>query len=158
MISIGLVLTAVAALVHVFIFYLESLAWTSPRARRIFGVATLDDAESQKELAFNQGFYNLFLAIITAVGIAAFSMGPPRRWRGTRLQRRRQHGCGGNGALALEPRQGLRSAQAGRHSTARNHHARDRPCALNSSPGLPNWKNRALLTVTASVNYADSPS
>ncbi|MDN6198769.1 DUF1304 domain-containing protein [Corynebacterium flavescens] len=75
MISIGLVLTAVAALVHVFIFYLESLEWTSPRARRIFGVATLDDAESQKELAFNQGFYNLFLAIITAVGIAAFSMG-----------------------------------------------------------------------------------
>jgi putative membrane protein len=28
-----------------------------------------------KELAFNQGFYNLFLAIVTAIGIAAKIMG-----------------------------------------------------------------------------------
>ena len=37
MIVVGLVLTGIAAAIHVFIFYLESLAWTSERARGVFG-------------------------------------------------------------------------------------------------------------------------
>ncbi len=32
-------------------------------------------AETTKELAFNQGFYNLFLAIVTAVGMVAVFTG-----------------------------------------------------------------------------------
>ena len=69
MIVIGLVLTGIAALVHVFIFYLESIAWTGERARKIFGTGTVEQAAAQRELAFNQGFYNLFLAIVTGLGI-----------------------------------------------------------------------------------------
>ncbi|GAB3755698.1 DUF1304 domain-containing protein [Yimella radicis] len=75
MIIVGLVLTAMAAALHVYIFYLESLAWTSPQARRTFGTGTVEEAAVQKELAFNQGFYNLFLAIAVALGIVLYATG-----------------------------------------------------------------------------------
>lgn len=66
-------LAALAAALHVFIFYLESFAWTT-RARGVFGTSA-EEAEATRELAFNQGFYNLFLAIAVFVGIAAFALG-----------------------------------------------------------------------------------
>lgn len=68
MIITGAVLAALAALLHVFIFYLESMAWTTPRARAIFGL-TEQEADSTREMAFNQGFYNLFLAVEVLVGV-----------------------------------------------------------------------------------------
>jgi putative membrane protein len=74
MIVVGLVLAGVAALLHVFIFYLESIAWTSERARSTFGTS-VEEAQATKELAFNQGFYNLFLAILVIVGIVLFALG-----------------------------------------------------------------------------------
>ena len=77
MVVVGLVLTGVAALVHVFIFYLESLAWTSERARRTFGTGTVEQAAAQRELAFNQGFYNLFLAVLVGLGIVLHVAGEP---------------------------------------------------------------------------------
>jgi putative membrane protein len=64
----GLVLAGLAAALHVYIFYLESLAWTRPGTRAVFGTSA-EEAEATRELAFNQGFYNLFLAVVTAVGI-----------------------------------------------------------------------------------------
>ncbi|WP_417508390.1 DUF1304 domain-containing protein [Microbacterium sp.] len=69
MLIIGLLLAALAAAFHVFIFVLESLRWTEPATRKVFGVASEADAETTKPLAFNQGFYNLFLAIATLLGI-----------------------------------------------------------------------------------------
>jgi putative membrane protein len=63
-----------AAVLHVYIFVMESLAWTSPRTRATFGT-TAQEAETTKLLAFNQGFYNLFLAIVTAIGIVAICLG-----------------------------------------------------------------------------------
>ena len=74
MITAGLVLAVLAALLHVYIFVMESLTWTSPRTRATFGT-TPETAETTKELAFNQGFYNLFLAIGTAIGVAAVLIG-----------------------------------------------------------------------------------
>jgi len=68
MIITGAVLAALAALLHVFIFYLESMAWTTPRARAIFGL-TEQEADSTREMTFNQGFYNLFLAVEVLVGV-----------------------------------------------------------------------------------------
>ena len=67
--TFALVLAAAAAILHVYIFSLESLAWTSDRARATFGIATVEEAEVTKSLAYNQGFYNLFLAIATIIGI-----------------------------------------------------------------------------------------
>jgi putative membrane protein len=47
---------------------MESLTWTSARTRATFGISE-EEALATKELAFNQGFYNLFLAIVTVAGI-----------------------------------------------------------------------------------------
>ncbi|MGH3724636.1 MAG: DUF1304 domain-containing protein [Mycobacterium sp.] len=75
MIIAGLVLTGIAALIHVYIFYLESIVWTGEKTRKIFGVRTAEEAEITKPLAFNQGFYNLFLAIAIAVGTVFWARG-----------------------------------------------------------------------------------
>lgn len=74
MLVAGSVLAGVAALVHVYIFWLESIAWRSPRARRIFGT-TEEEARITAALALNQGFYNLFLAVDVAVGIVLVASG-----------------------------------------------------------------------------------
>lgn len=74
MVTAGLVFAALAALLHVYIFVMESLTWTSPRTRATFGT-TEAEAETTKLLAFNQGFYNLFLAVVTGVGIIAVALG-----------------------------------------------------------------------------------
>jgi putative membrane protein len=68
MLTIALVLAGLAALLHVYIFWLEALAFDTA-GRKAFGVSA-DDAAVMKPWAYNQGFYNLFLAIGTAVGIA----------------------------------------------------------------------------------------
>lgn len=75
MLIVGLVLAAAAAAFHVFIFALESLRWTEPETRKIFGVASEADAVTMKQLAFNQGFYNLFLAVTTLLGIGLVIVG-----------------------------------------------------------------------------------
>jgi len=74
MITAALVFAGFAALLHVYIFVMETLTWTTPRTRAVFG-ATAEEAQTTKMLAFNQGFYNLFLAIVTIAGIAAIVMG-----------------------------------------------------------------------------------
>jgi putative membrane protein len=68
MIIAGLVLAGLAALLHVYIYYMESIAWTSPRVRATFGTSE-SGAAATKELAFNQGFCNLFLAVAVFLGI-----------------------------------------------------------------------------------------
>ena len=64
----GVIAAAVAALLHCFIFYLEAIAWESPRARSVFGMSK-EQAEETTALAYNQGFYNLFLALEVFIGI-----------------------------------------------------------------------------------------
>jgi putative membrane protein len=64
-----------AAAVHVLIFYWESVAWTRPNVWRRFGLASQEDAETTKTLAYNQGFYNLFLAIGTILGVILYAVG-----------------------------------------------------------------------------------
>ncbi|WP_439902152.1 DUF1304 domain-containing protein [Microbacterium azadirachtae] len=65
---LGCVFAGLAALIHVYIFVLESVRWTHPSTRRVFGTSA-EDAETTRPLAFNQGFYNLFLAIVSVIGI-----------------------------------------------------------------------------------------
>ena len=59
----GGVFAAIAAAIHVAIFVLESVLWMRPSVRRIFGVRSDADAAAIRPMAFNQGFYNLFLAL-----------------------------------------------------------------------------------------------
>ena len=73
-VTVALVFAGLAAALHVYIFSMESMTWTSPRTRAVFGT-TAEQAETTRELAFNQGFYNLFLAIVTAAGIVLCVIG-----------------------------------------------------------------------------------
>ena len=75
MLIIGMITAFLAAALHVFIFYIESFAWTT-RALSVFGMDR-ESAEATKEMAFNQGFYNLFLAIEAFVGIAVYFLASP---------------------------------------------------------------------------------
>jgi len=75
MLILGMIAAFLAAALHVFIFYIESFAWTT-RALSVFGIDR-ESAEATKEMAFNQGFYNLFLAIEAFVGIAVYFLASP---------------------------------------------------------------------------------
>lgn len=59
----GLVLIALAGVVHVGIFLIESVLWRSKSTWRTFGIRDEATAEAARPWAFNQGFYNLFLAV-----------------------------------------------------------------------------------------------
>lgn len=74
MIIAGLVFAGLAALLHVYIFWMESLAWDGPQARRTFGVPDAE-IEATRAFAYNQGFYNLFLAIAALAGIVVTAAG-----------------------------------------------------------------------------------
>ena len=58
-----------AGVVHVLIFCMESLWWTTPKVRERFRQRP-EQAEATRLFAFNQGFYNLFLALGVFVGFA----------------------------------------------------------------------------------------
>lgn len=68
MTSVAYALTAVVALIHVYILVLESFLWTTPRGRRAFGT-TEAFAQESRVLAANQGLYNGFLAAGLAWGL-----------------------------------------------------------------------------------------
>ena len=63
------VFVALAAVLHVYIFLMEAAWWTRPKIWQRFGLASQTEAETTRVLAYNQGFYNLFLAIGAVVGI-----------------------------------------------------------------------------------------
>lgn len=74
----GSVFAAIAAVIHVYIFVLESVQWSKESTRKVFGVKSAADAELMKPLAFNQGFYNLFLALGVSAGLVLMlSKGAP---------------------------------------------------------------------------------
>lgn len=75
MLIVSLVAASLAALLHLYIFVMESFLWTTPRVRATFGITDDVQAEHTKPLAYNQGFYNLFLAIVTIVGVVLVAGG-----------------------------------------------------------------------------------
>lgn len=59
----------VAALAHVLFFLEESVWWMKPSIhQKTFGMS-LEQAQTVRLFAFNQGFYNFFLAVEIAVGL-----------------------------------------------------------------------------------------
>jgi putative membrane protein len=65
-----------AGVIHVLIFCMESLWWTTPKVRERFRQLP-EQAQATKLFAFNQGFYNLFLAIGVFAGITLILAGHP---------------------------------------------------------------------------------
>ncbi|HYI50214.1 MAG TPA: DUF1304 domain-containing protein [Microbacterium sp.] len=72
---IATVVAALAALLHVYIFLMESVQWTQPRVWKRFGVSDQAAADTTKPMAYNQGFYNLFLAIGAVIGLVLYWAG-----------------------------------------------------------------------------------
>ncbi|MBT1161293.1 MULTISPECIES: DUF1304 domain-containing protein [Bifidobacterium] len=62
------VFAMLAGLLHVLIFVLESFRWTDPKTMQTFSIDSVEEAEATKEMAYNQGFYNLFLGIMALAG------------------------------------------------------------------------------------------
>ena len=65
--SIGWVLAGLAGLLHVWIFVLEALRFDDPGTRKVFRIED-DHAEAVRPWAWNQGWYNLFLAVGALLG------------------------------------------------------------------------------------------
>jgi len=63
-----------AGAIHVLIFCMESLWWTSPGVRTRFRQLP-EQAQATKLFAFNQGFYNLFLAVGVFAGLTLVLIG-----------------------------------------------------------------------------------
>ena len=61
------VLILLPALIHIYIFVLESLLWGRARTNRVFAISG-EEARVTKQMAFNQGVYNLMLAAAIVVG------------------------------------------------------------------------------------------
>jgi len=66
---VAVVFATVAAVLHVVIFLMESALWSRPAIWRRFGVASQQDAALLQPMAYNQGFYNLFLGIAAGLGL-----------------------------------------------------------------------------------------
>lgn len=62
----------ISILFHIVAFMLESVFFMNPKVYRQFGLASQEDATIVKLMAFNQGFYNLFLALGMALGLALY--------------------------------------------------------------------------------------
>jgi putative membrane protein len=59
----------IAAALHAWFFVLESLLFLRPSVWSRFGVQSQDEAGLVRSFAYNQGFYNLFLAVGAAAGV-----------------------------------------------------------------------------------------
>ena len=91
---IAVVAALVAAAIHVWFFVLESVQFTRPTVFARFGIRSAEDAAIVRPMAFNQGFYNLFLAIgivagpgtrrlrVRSMPVARSCCSPARRWSG----------------------------------------------------------------------------
>ncbi|CAN5134975.1 DUF1304 domain-containing protein [soil metagenome] len=66
---IGSIFVLIAALIHLLIFFLESVLWSRPTVWKRFGLKTQAEADIVKPMAFNQGFYNVFLALGAGTGL-----------------------------------------------------------------------------------------
>ncbi len=106
-------LALLPAFLHVYIFIMESLLFDRKRTQRIFNIKA-EEVNAVKPWAFNQGFYNLFLAVgiftgfyltqstetlaqgrilimfclfsIMAAGLVLLGSAPKKMWRGAVIQ------------------------------------------------------------------------
>jgi putative membrane protein len=67
----------VAAALHAWFFVLESLWFMRPSVFRRFGLASEEQAQVVRSFAYNQGFYNLFLAAGAVGGLLKSLLGDP---------------------------------------------------------------------------------
>ena len=72
---IGITAAVLAAIIHAWFFVLESLWFMRPSVYGRFGISSEADAKVVRSFAYNQGFYNLFLAAGVAIGLVLIAIG-----------------------------------------------------------------------------------
>jgi putative membrane protein len=72
---IAVAAAVLAGLVHAWFFVLESLWFERPNVAARFGLRTAEEIRAVRPIAFNQGFYNLFLAAGIAGGLLLVATG-----------------------------------------------------------------------------------
>lgn len=72
--TVAQVAALAAGLIHVMIFCLESVLFRRPAIHAMFGVPA-GDVPTVRSWAFNQGFYNLFLAVGCLGGLVVLHVG-----------------------------------------------------------------------------------
>jgi putative membrane protein len=73
--SIAIVAAALAAGIHVWFFAMESVWFMRPGVYGRFGLQSESEASIVRVFAYNQGFYNLFLAVGVIVGLGLLLVG-----------------------------------------------------------------------------------
>ncbi len=73
--TIMLTFAGLAGIIHSLFFLLESVWWMRPNVYKTFRLKDDDEARLTRPLAFNQGFYNLFLTLGIAIGLILIGMG-----------------------------------------------------------------------------------
>lgn len=79
---LAVIAASIAALIHLWFFALESLLFERPNVFRRFGLRSAEDAAIVRPMAFNQGFYNLFLAAGIMLGLVLVATGQEVAGRG----------------------------------------------------------------------------
>ncbi|AMM19657.1 hypothetical protein AX769_05265 [Frondihabitans sp. PAMC 28766] len=69
MLIIAQLVAALASLLHIVFFLFESVLWSRPAVYARFDIGTQAEADTIRPMAYNQGFYNLALAVGVIVGI-----------------------------------------------------------------------------------------
>jgi putative membrane protein len=69
--TVAQIFVGLAGAFHLAVFALESLLFTKPSTYKRFLIPSQAEAEIAKPWAFNQGFYNLFLALGAIGGLIA---------------------------------------------------------------------------------------
>ena len=72
--ALAMTFVGIAAALHVLFFVMESVVFMRPEVHRRFGLSH-EQAAVVRPMAFNQGFYNLFLAAGAVVGIVCAATG-----------------------------------------------------------------------------------
>jgi putative membrane protein len=72
---VACVVMILAGCLHGYIFVLESFLWTRESTIKVFSIGSREEAEATREMAFNQGFYNLFLGLIAVLGSVVYLSG-----------------------------------------------------------------------------------
>jgi putative membrane protein len=74
MTALALVAASIAALLHLLFFKLESFDWKKPKTWKTFVISSQAYADTTASLAYNQGFYNLFLAVGAGTGVKLIAL------------------------------------------------------------------------------------
>jgi putative membrane protein len=74
---VAIAAAAIAALIHIYFFVLESLWFMRPAVWARFGIDSEENAAVTRSFAYNQGFYNLFLAAGVVLAFALVAIGDP---------------------------------------------------------------------------------